>query len=145
MSFERQALAVLIAFSGSCVDWERGPPSPDTGMSSANDAGMGGATDAAGEAAARLSYATAVHPLMIDGCAHCHSAAGSARSSAFILSDNPTSDRQQVLKYVNPDNPAASRILAKTAGMGHGGGTVYAATTLQYRTILDWITQGSAP
>jgi hypothetical protein len=50
-----------------------------------------------------------------------------------------------VVQFVNSENPAGSRLLVKGAGMGHGGGAIYAVGTPEYQTILQWITQGSAP
>jgi hypothetical protein len=31
------------------------------------------------------------------------------------------------------------------SGNGHGGGTIYAAGTPEYQTILNWIQQGAPP
>jgi hypothetical protein len=34
-------------------------------------------------------------------------------------------------------------MLAKMSGNGHGGGTIYAAGTSEYETVLHWIQQGA--
>jgi hypothetical protein len=146
MSSERRATFafVLVLFGHACADWERGKPAPDTAVATPADAGAADSSGG-GDVTARLAFAGSVHRAITEGCARCHSANGSARSSAFILSGDAATDRQQVLKFVNPDSPAASRLLSKTAGLGHGGGTIYTASTPEYRTILDWITQGGSP
>lgn len=146
MSSERRLLACVLALgisASACADWERGKSAPDSGAATTADAAAAETTS--GDLAVRLSYAASVHRAITDGCARCHSANGSARSSAFVLNGDVAADRAQVLKFVNADNPAASRLLSKTAGMGHGGGTIYASGTPEYRTILDWITQGGSP
>ncbi|HEY0715269.1 MAG TPA: hypothetical protein VGF45_21495 [Polyangia bacterium] len=146
MSSDCRAGLLLFAFvaASGCADWERGKAAADTAVVNPTDAGAG--TDGAtADTSARLGFAGPVHRALTDGCARCHSANGSARSSAFILNGDAATDRQQTLKFVNTDSPAASRLLSKTAGLGHGGGTIYASGTPEYRTILDWITQGGSP
>ncbi len=34
-------------------------------------------------------------------------------------------------------------MLSKMSGNGHGGGTIYAAGSPEYETILHWIQQGA--
>jgi hypothetical protein len=140
LSSERRWLlgALLLAAVG-CADLQRGAA---VGPADAASAAEVGSADAA---APPLSFARDVHHLLVDGCARCHTSNGAASRTSFLLVDLAEPDRQQALAFVDQDNPAGSRLLAKASGAGHGGGTVYAAGTPEYQTVLVWIMQGSAP
>jgi hypothetical protein len=128
---------------GSCADLDRGQPLPiDAGADSGTTEADGGAEDRVPVAS---SFARNVHPLLVDLCARCHSASGQASNSGLVLAGDAARDLTQVQRFINRDNPAASRLLTKGAGTGHGGGAIVASGTPEHRTILDWITQGSAP
>ena len=133
---------MLLASVLACADLERGDPLPDA---AAVDTAAP-ATEAGAEAgAAGRSFARDVHPLLVDGCARCHSRDGQAGNTTLLLTADAAADLPVVARFVNGDNPAGSRLLVKGAGMGHGGGAIFAAGSPEYRTILEWITQGSAP
>ncbi len=147
MNSERVLIFVLLTAVSAvvgCADLSRGQALPDSAPATVQDAA---AVDFAGptDARAALSFAVDVHHLVVDGCARCHSSGGSANTSAFILVNDATKDRQEVLMFVNLSNPAGSRLVAKGAGSGHGGGAIYAASTPEYRTIVNWISQGGLP
>jgi hypothetical protein len=76
---------------------------------------------------------------------NCHVPGGAASSTSLIFTGSAAADYTTVLEFVNTSAPASSRILSKVSGNGHGGGTIYAAGTPQYETILTWIQQGAPP
>jgi mono/diheme cytochrome c family protein len=141
LSSERALSLLLLASALACADLGRGDPLPDATA----DTGAP-ATEAGSEGgAAGRSFARDVHPLLVDGCARCHSQNGQASNTALLLTADAGADLPVVARFVNSENPAGSRLLVKGAGMGHGGGAIYAVGTPEYQTILEWITQGSAP
>jgi hypothetical protein len=143
MSSERALLLLALASGLACADLERGPPRPDA--AAADTGGSSAEAGGGGETAASLSFARDVHPLLIDGCAPCHNSNGQASNTALLLTGDAARDLPVVNRYVDTSNPAGSRLLVKGAGMGHGGGAVYPTSSPEYRMILDWISQGSAP
>lgn len=142
MSSERRsrrscwALApILLGAVLGCADFSRGAPALDAGETA----------DAAVKSdGAALSFATDVYPLLTP-CMNCHVPGGAASSTSLIFMGNAAADYTTVLAFVNTSAPASSRMLAKASGNGHGGGTIYAAGTAQYETILTWIQQGAPP
>jgi hypothetical protein len=134
-----QSLALaLIASTIGCADFSRGPTSSGAG-------GGEGTVDAAGTAdGATLSFATDVLPLL-SICKNCHVSDGQASQTALIFSGNTSTDYATVVQFVDTSTPAGSRLLAKIKGNGHGGGTIYAAGSPEYETILTWIEQGASP
>ena len=137
---------VLLAFAGlsalGCADFSRGAPPISEPDAAAPD---GGADVIAGGDATGLSFAADVHGLLVDGCQRCHAAGGQAGDTDFVLSGDATADRAATVEFVDLDQPAASRLLSKGSGTGHGGGAVYAVGTPEYQTILEWISQGAMP
>jgi len=91
-----------------------------------------------------LTFATNIYPLLTI-CMNCHVPGGAASDTALIFSGHAAADYTTVLQFVDTAAPASSRILSKVSGNGHGGGTIYAAGTTQYQTILAWIQQGAPP
>jgi hypothetical protein len=134
----RLGLGLLLALGG-CADVERGPrtPRPDAGPDLAP--AEAGAADTGGVAFA------AVYPLIDDGCKRCHMPGGMAASSTFQLSGQAATDYPGVRALVDPMAPAGSRLLAKTAGQGHGGGVIYRAGSTEYAALLAWVEGGAAP
>jgi hypothetical protein len=133
----------LACLAGACADLDRGEPLPiDAGADAGASGSDGGVEDGAAMAS---SFARNVHPLLLDLCARCHSASGQASNSGLVLAGDAGRDLTHVQRFINRDNPAGSRLLTKGAGTGHGGGAIVAPGTPEHRTILDWITQGSAP
>jgi hypothetical protein len=144
MSSDRaQRVLVVLLFAG-CADLDRGAPVDATAPA---DAGSGDSSgvDAADASALAPSFARTVHPLLVDLCGRCHSDSGQASNSTLLLTNTAERDRAVVQRFINQENPAGSRLLVKAAGSGHGGGAIIATGTPEYRTIVDWITQGSAP
>jgi hypothetical protein len=139
MSSRTIALLCLIA---GCADFERGDPSPEPPPG--QDAGTIG-DGAAGADGVAASFARDIHPILVDRCGRCHSSSGQASDTSLVLGSDANRDLPSVRKLVNLENPAASRLLIKGAGTGHGGGAILAATSAEYRAILQWISQGSAP
>jgi mono/diheme cytochrome c family protein len=131
----RLALALLFGAALGCADFSRGGPAPETGGApEAGAQGDGGA----------LSFAGDVYPLL-SPCQNCHVPGGAASSTSLIFMGNASADYTTVVNFVNTSAPASSRLLAKMSGSGHGGGTIYAAGTSEYETILTWIQQGAPP
>jgi hypothetical protein len=139
MSF-RALFACIVALAG-CADWERGPAPvvPDAGATS-----EGGATEAGGDGGAALSFETDVLPLL-DRCKRCHVAGQEAGDTQLVFTGSASADYATVSKFVDTSAPASSRLLAKMRGQGHEGGTIYAADSPEYMTVLQWIQQGARP
>jgi hypothetical protein len=127
---------LLVVAALGCADFSRGTTQSSTG----------GAVDGggAGDGQGVLSFATDVYPLLTI-CMNCHVAGGAASATSLLLSGNATTDHTTVLQFVDTSAPAGSRLLSKLSGSGHGGGTVYAAGSPEYETILQWIQQGAPP
>lgn len=134
MSSRRLLLAALL-LSG-CADLERGPAAvvPDAGTTD-------DATAPDGEA---LSFATSVLPLF-DACVRCHATGQEAGDTQLLFTGSVDADLASVLRFVDTDAPAGSRLLAKLSGLGHQGGAIYAAGSPEYQTVLQWIQQGARP
>jgi hypothetical protein len=124
---------------GACADFSRGEPSP------AVDAGSlpPGGDAAAGDGASALSFATDVFPLLVPTCQMCHAPGQMAGDTQLLFSGTAATDYPTVLMFVDTSAPAGSRLLAKMSGNGHQGGTVYAAGSPEYSTVLHWIQQGA--
>jgi mono/diheme cytochrome c family protein len=136
MTSERAAIAFAVfgavaSALGGCADFSRGPAPV------AIDAGASeGGTDAA------ASFAE-VEAILAGNCQRCHAMGGEAGDTTFLLTGDPASDHATVLNFVDVNAPGASRLLAKMSGNGHGGGTVFAAGTPEYQTVLHWIQEGA--
>lgn len=130
------ALALALA-SSACADFQRGEYwDEDMG---ADEGGTAGGTG--GE----LSFAADIFGLLDSGCARCHAPGESAGNTDFLITNDPEASFESSLEFVNLDDPAESRLLAKTAGTGHGGGTVFDDRSPEYELILAWIEQGAPP
>ena len=125
----------VLASAPACADFSRGDPAADA--SASTDAG----TSADG---GPLSFAADIYPSLTI-CMNCHVPGGAASSSSLIFAGQAATDYQAVVKFVQTAAPASSRLLSKMSGGGHGGGTIYAAGTTEYETILAWIQQGAPP
>jgi hypothetical protein len=135
-SLRRWALTSLLVVAAlGCADFSRG-----TTQSSPGGAADGGTGDGQGT----LSFATGVYPLLTI-CMNCHVPGGAASTTSLLFSGNAATDYTTVLQFVDTSAPAGSRILSKLSGNGHGGGTIYAAGSPEYETILQWIQQGAPP
>ena len=114
----------------------RGEPSPEAGQPSpATDAGTG----------QEISFALAVHPHLVSGCQSCHRSGGPAGSTDFLLTGDADGDFLEATSFIDTVNPPLSRLVRKTAGLGHGGGTIYAAGTAEHQALLAWISAGAKP
>jgi len=129
-------LAVAVA-AAACADLSRGPApvAPDAAVPDGAATGDGGA----------LSYAAAVHPIMISVCRQCHAPGGQAGDTPLLLDGDAADDYAVTIPYVDTSAPGSSRILNLISGHGHGGGTVFAETTPEYATFLRWIEGGALP
>lgn len=91
--------------------------------------------DSFGPVTGDISFAQHVVPAL-NTCRSCH--AGGAGGWTY------TGGHDQVVSVVNTGNPADSELLIKgTGGDGHGGGSVFSASSNQYQAILAWIQQGA--
>ena len=132
----RWALASLLVVAAlGCADFSRGRPSMDAG-----DGAEAGATGDGGA----LTFGAQIYPLLTI-CMNCHVPGGAASDTSLIFTGTAGTDYRTVLQFVDTATPASSRILAKVSGNGHGGGTIYAAGSPEYTTILQWIQQGAPP
>ncbi|MCA9649387.1 MAG: hypothetical protein KC501_05730 [Myxococcales bacterium] len=118
-------------------------PEPDTGEGPGDEgtASSGGS----GDGPSALSFALDVYPLLEAGCERCHSPDGQANATSFILDGDVEAAYATTLELVDLDDPDGSRLLAKTAGLGHTGGVIFDDRSSQYETILAWIEQGANP
>jgi hypothetical protein len=131
----------LLALAG-CADFSRGAPTP------VPDAGPteGGQEDGgAGEGGATLSFAADVYGLLVPTCQRCHSSGAEAGDTQLLFTGTAAADHATVVMFVDTSAPSSSRLLAKMSGNGHQGGTVYAAGSPEYLTVLHWIQQGAPP
>jgi hypothetical protein len=125
---------------GACADFERGPAAT-TPDAAAGDAAAG---DAAASDGAALSFATNVLPLL-QPCTRCHVAGQEAGDTHLLFTGSAPADYSAVVTFVDTSTPTASRLLVKMRGESHEGGTIYAADTPEYQTVLNWIQQGARP
>ena len=133
------AIGIAAACAGAaCADFSRGAASPAVDASAGVDTG----TSDGGTA---RSFATTVHPLLISSCQHCHSAGAEAGDTQFLLTGDTAADYATVMRLIDTATPSGSRLLSKASGNGHGGGTVLAAGSPAYQTVLEWIQQGALP
>jgi hypothetical protein len=128
---------VLLAALAGCADFSRGPApaAVDSG------AGEGGAVspDAA------VSFAADVHGILIGSCQRCHAEGAEAGDTLYLLTGDTAADLAATLRFIDLNAPASSQLLGKVAGRGHGGGTLFAAGTPEYQTMLTWIQEGARP
>jgi hypothetical protein len=140
MSSERRAAIVLLALAamgGACADFSRGPAAPTVD---------GGAEEGGAPSAdAALSFAADVHGILVGSCQRCHAAGAEAGDTAFLLTGDATADLAATTPFIDLNAPASSRLLTKMAGQGHSGGTLFAAGTPEYETVLRWIQEGARP
>jgi hypothetical protein len=131
-------LLVVLLLGAACADFSRG---------GANGSG-GGAPDAAAGAfggGSGSSYGVDIAPLLLDGCATCHSATGAASSTGFVLTGNAPDDYPSTLDFVDVNAPDQSRLIIKMEGRGHTGGAIYTRASPEGAQVLRWIGEGAAP
>lgn len=133
----RAVLTAALCLSLGCADFQRGEPSPDAGSPPGNGGGADGGSS--------ISFASGVHPLLSSGCQSCHRGGGSAGDTGFVMTGDAETDYPEALSLTDTSNPAASRLLRKAAGAGHGGGAIYAQGTAEYQTLLAWAAGGALP
>jgi hypothetical protein len=133
-SMSSRALAIALLLAG-CADLERGPRPLEP------DAGPDAAPSEAGAGDAGSSFA-AVYPLIDSGCKHCHMTGGMAADSKFLLSGQAATDYPACGRWSIQRRAAGSRLLAKAAGQGHGGGVIYRTSSTEYAALLAWIQAG---
>lgn len=135
MSSELRLLAAC-ALALACADLERGPAV----ATEEHDAGLQGDAGAPG-----ASGFQAVRALLVRDCASCHAVGKEAARSAFVLGTDAALDHRSVRALVEPTNPAGSRLATKATGLGHAGGAIWAAGSLEHTTLLSWIRGGALP
>jgi hypothetical protein len=138
----RPVVTVLVAllFGAACADFSRGAALASSGSGE-------GAPDAtaSGGSGSGSSFGVDIDPLLLDGCAACHSPTGAASSSGFVLTGNAPDDYQSTLDFVDVGAPDQSRLIAKMEGRGHTGGAIYTRASPEHAQILRWIGEGAAP
>src|SRR5216117_1449206 len=125
------ASAACFALVAACADLSRGP------APAAMDGGAGAGGSASADAA--VSFAADVHGILAGSCMRCHAAGGQAGDTSFLLTGEAAADLATTTRFVDLNTAGASRLLAKMSGNGHGGGTVFAAGSAEYETVLRWI------
>ena len=133
---------VALLVGAACADFSRGAA---VGSSGSSGSSSGAADASASGAASSSSYGADIAPLLLDGCAACHSPTGAASSTGFVLSGDVLDDYQSTLGFVDVDAPDQSRLIAKMEGRGHAGGAVYTRASPERAQVLRWIGEGAAP
>jgi hypothetical protein len=127
-------LAVALVLGG-CADFTRG---------AYWEVDMQQGTDGGGDG--ELGYEQDVHPLLDAGCERCHGPGNSAGDTDYsVISTNVEASYMSALEFVELESPGDSRLLAKMAGSGHGGGPIFVEGSVEYDLILAWIEQGALP
>src|SRR6266567_3046640 len=96
----------------------------------------------------KLSFVRDVVPIFtMAGCANsnCHgSIRGQKGFKLSLFGYEPSLDYEAIGPRINHADPPESLILRKPTGqIQHGGGFRFAAGSLEYRTILEWIKGGA--
>lgn len=92
-----------------------------------------------------IGYDTDIAPLIQAKCGACHATSGIVGQSFLLNSAAATGDYATVLAEVDTGNPAGSNLLLRASGAAsHTGGAVWADTSAEYATVLQWITEGAA-
>lgn len=140
MTFDAWVAGALMLFTTlvglGCADFSRGGPAP-------TDEGAGGSGAGGAGSGSALSFAADVESILSGGCRGCHTAGGQAEGTTLLLTGMPEVDYAVVVPLIDTSAAAASRLLLKMTGNGHGGGRVYAVGTPSYQTVLLWIQQGA--
>ena len=124
----------LLLLTMGCADFRRGPTWDDIEAGDDDD-GLGSTdTDTP-------SFGGDVYPLLVAGCQSCHEPGG---AFDYVVGDADET-YEATVRIVDLLEPANSRLLVKTRGDGHGGGTIYDRTSDEYAAILSWIEQGALP
>lgn len=132
MRFEAALLLGLLL--AACADFKRGEYW-ELDDAPADEGGVEG----------EYGYSAHVHPLLDTGCERCHAPGKSASHTGFLITADIEASHASTLEFVDLDDPAASRLLSKTAGQAHGGGVIYDDRSPEYALILAWIEQGAKP
>ena len=90
---------------------------------------------------ARVSFSGDVMPILEAKCKTCHGSGGNFTiSTAAGTYSNIT-----VNSFLDTATPSNSRLLKKSRGtIDHDGGSVIPTTSLEYQTIVQWITEGAS-
>lgn len=139
MSSEPRCLLLggVLLLAGACADFERGPAAPPVDAGSDASGGAGSDAHDAGFAAARA--------VLIARCAGCHAPGQNAGGTALLLGGDAAADYAAVRMFVDVDQPAASRLLRKASGQGHGGGSILLPESAEYATLFAWMQGGAGP
>lgn len=100
-------------------------------------------------AAVKKSYVNDIAPIFtLAGCtgSNCHgSVRGQRGLQLSLFGQKPEADFEAIAKWIDKTAAEKSLILAKaTAAVEHGGGVRFAADSMEYRTIVEWIREGAA-
>lgn len=86
-----------------------------------------------------ISFASAVMPVLESKCKSCHGNDGD-----FTITDAAsTYSNLSTFSFINTASVDDSKILTKSKGVSHGGGTILSTTSTQYTTLRGWISQGA--
>ena len=119
------ASVFVLAGCGSEIPFERGP-NIDDDLATPPDQ----VTD--------ISFSADVVPIL-QSCTGCHTSG----TGGWTYSGGAGS-HGQVLSVINTTSPANSLLLVKATGAGgHGGGSLFSASSDEYQAILAWIQEGA--
>lgn len=138
-SLRTAVLTVACALALACADFERGAPPADAGVPPGDGGDVG-----QGDGGEAPSF-SGVHSLLTSGCQSCHRNGGAAGNTGYVMTGGVEVDYSASLDLVDVSSPAASRLLRKAAGAGHGGGAIYGEGTPEYQALLAWVAGGAQP
>jgi hypothetical protein len=136
-----RVLWVVVWLGAACADLSRGAASSDAGSRGDTDSIDG---DPQGSDVT-LSFVSSIDGLLTPVCRRCHAQGQEAGDTQFLLTGDGAADYASVSRFISVSAPGSSRLLAKMSGTGHGGGTLYAVDSPEYRTVLRWIQEGAPP
>jgi hypothetical protein len=90
------------------------------------------------------TFAATVHPILKNTCALCHRSGGPAAMTRLLLSGDPAADEAAVRRFLDPQAPEQSVLVAKASGQMHAGGAVIRPGDPRLATIVEWV-RGLAP
>lgn len=121
------------------------PPPPASAATPAVPASAVPAHGTPVAAPGRPTFATAVHPVLMNVCAACHRTGGTAGMTRFLLSGDVAKDEAVARALVDPQAPDSSLLLTKASGQMHAGGTPLPAGDPRRAAIVAWIAELAAP
>ena len=92
------------------------------------------------EVTASAFFGESVHDqVILSRCQVCHNSVGVARTTSLLYSGDESEDFETIRTYVATDPGAASRILDKSRGVAHGGGSILSSSSVAYLNLVEFL------